>query len=161
MTGDGVSRLLFQLMGKIRPKVMCMGVGRTCVRGDGFPRALRAAKQVPLGCALGMTGQVAGTVDVRRGGALPRPPVFRCLFTFCLRRDTFFPWRKKVSKERHLRGEGFRFPSPLKNPLTLKRPKGRGCAPPLWKPHPRRVGDYQIAPLPRSGKGGWRPRAAG
>ena len=52
------------------------------------------------------------------------------LSPFCLRRDTFFPWRKKVSKERHLRGEGFRFPSPLKNPLSLKRPKREGCGPP-------------------------------
>ena len=78
----------------------------------------------------------------------------------CLRRVTFFPWRKKVTKERHSRGEGFRFPSPLKNPLTLKRPKGEGLRPlPFGNPHPGR-GDYQIAPLPRSGKGRWRPMAA-
>ena len=33
------------------------------------------------------------------------------LFPFlCLRRVTFFPWRKKVTKERHLRKGGFRFP---------------------------------------------------
>ena len=56
---------------------------------------------------------------------------FDLFFLFCLRRDTFFPWRKKVSKERHLRGEGFRFPSPLKNPLSLKRPKGRAAALPF------------------------------
>ena len=35
------------------------------------------------------------------------------------------------------------------------------CAtPPLWKPHPGVSGDYQIAPLPQSGKGRWRPLAA-
>ena len=34
------------------------------------------------------------------------------------------------------------------------------CALPLWK-HPPGLGDYQIAPLPRRGKGRWRPRAAG
>ena len=78
----------------------------------------------------------------------------------CLRRVTFFPCRKKVTKERHSRGEGFRFPSPLKNPLTLKRPKGEGLRPlPFGNPHPG-IGDYQIAPLPRSGKGRWRPLAA-
>ena len=51
-------------------------------------------------------------------------------FLFCLRRDTFFPWRKKVSKERHLRKGGFRFPPFLKNPFPLKRPKREGCGPP-------------------------------
>ncbi len=55
---------------------------------------------------------------------------------------------------------GFRFPSPLKNPLTLKRPKGKGVrALPFGNPHPG-IGDYQIAPLPRSGKGRWRPMTA-
>ena len=38
--------------------------------------------------------------------------------------------------------------------------KGRGRDPSLWKPHPGGLGDYQIALLPRSGKGRWRPRAA-
>ena len=58
----------------------------------------------------------------------------------CLRRVTFFPCRKKVTKERHSRGEGFRFPSPLKNPLTLKRPKGEGLRPlPFGNPHPGRA----------------------
>ena len=33
-----------------------------------------------------------------------------CPFPFCLRRVTFFPCRKKVTKERHLRKGGFRFP---------------------------------------------------
>ena len=92
------------------------------------------------------------------------PPVqdfsFFCPFPFCLRRVTFFPWRKKVTKERHLRGEGFRFPSPLKKPLTLKRPKGRAAALPFGNLTPGVSGDYQIAPLPRSGKGRWRPLAA-
>ena len=78
----------------------------------------------------------------------------------CLRRVTFFPCRKKVTKERHSRGEGFRFPSPLKKPLTLKRPKGKGVrALPFGNPHPG-ISDYQIAPLPRSGKGRRRPMAA-
>ena len=55
----------------------------------------------------------------------------------CLRRDTFFPWRKKVSKERHLRKGGFRFPPFLKNPFPLKRPKGEGLRPlPFGNPHP-------------------------
>ena len=76
-----------------------------------------------------------------------------CPFLFCLRRVTFFPWRKKVTKERHLRGEGFRFPSSLKNPLTLKRPKREGRSPPSLETLTLGVGDYQIAPLPRSGKG--------
>ena len=48
----------------------------------------------------------------------------------CLRRVTFFPWRKKVTKERHLRKGGFRFPPFLKNPIPLKRPKREGCGPP-------------------------------
>ena len=52
------------------------------------------------------------------------------VFSFCLRRDTFFPWRKKVSKERHSRGKGFRFPFPLENPPSLKRPKREGRGPP-------------------------------
>ena len=34
----------------------------------------------------------------------------RLIFSFCLRRVTFFLWRKKVTKERHSRGKGFRFP---------------------------------------------------
>ena len=50
----------------------------------------------------------------------------------CLRRVTFFPWRKKVTKERHLRKGGFRFPPFLKNLFPLKRPKGRGCDPSLF-----------------------------
>ena len=81
-------------------------------------------------------------------------------FVFCRPRVTFFPWRKKVTKERHLRGEGFRFPSPLKKPLTLKRPKREGCGPPSLETPSGGLGDYQIAPLPRSGKGRWRPKAA-
>ena len=78
----------------------------------------------------------------------------------CLRRVTFFHWRKKVTKERHLRKGGFRFPPFLKNPIPLKRPNGKGVrALPFGNPHPG-VGDYQIAPLPQSGKGRWRPVAA-
>ena len=79
---------------------------------------------------------------------------------FCLRRVTFFHWRKKVTKERHLRKGGFRFPPFLKNPIPLKRPNGKGVrALPFGNPLPG-VGDYQIAPLPQSGKGRWRPVAA-
>ena len=84
------------------------------------------------------------------------------LFPFlCLRRVTFFPCRKKVTKERHLRKGGFRFPPFLKNLFPLKRPKGRGYDPSPLETSPGVLGDYQIAPLPRSGKGRWRPRAAG
>ena len=50
-------------------------------------------------------------------------------FLFCLRRVTFFPCRKKVTKERHLRKGGFRFPPFLKNLFPLKRPKGEGLRP--------------------------------
>ena len=89
--------------------------------------------------------------------------ILRVLFfmdvLICLRRVTFFPCRKKVTKERHLRKGGFRFPPFLKNLFPLKRPKGRAATPPLWKPPPGE-GDYQIAPLPQSGKGRWRPMAA-
>ena len=81
------------------------------------------------------------------------------LFSFCLRRGTFFSWRKKVTKERHSRGKGFRFPFPLENPPSLNDQRGRAVALPLWK-HPPWRGDCQIAPLPQSGKGRWRPRAA-
>ena len=105
----------------------------------------------------------------------------------CLRRVTFFPWRKKVTKERHLRKGGFRFPPEralrvrltifakqksifrlnaketpdgfLSHYLPFRRLSVCACLP-LWK-HPPGLGDYQIAPLPRSGKGRWRPRAAG
>ena len=89
----------------------------------------------------------------------PRGAFFSPL-SFCLRRVTFFPWRKKVTKERHLRKGGFRFPPFLKVPFPLKRPKGRGCDPSPLETSPWGGGDYQIAPLPRSGKGRWRPLAA-
>ena len=62
----------------------------------------------------------------------------------CLRRVTFFPCRKKVTKERHSRGEGFRFPSPLKNPLTLKRPKGRAAALPFGNPSGAGAGRHAL-----------------
>ena len=51
-------------------------------------------------------------------------------FFICLRRVTFFSWRKKVTKERHLRKGGFRFPPFLKNLFPLKRPKREGDGPP-------------------------------
>ena len=97
--------------------------------------------------------------------------IFLCLFLFasdgglsfllyfCLRRVTFFLWRKKVTKERHLRKGGFRFPPFLKNLFPLKRPKREGDGPPSLET-PSGGGDYQIAPLPHCGKGRWRPRAA-
>ena len=82
-------------------------------------------------------------------------------FFICLRRVTFFSWRKKVTKERHLRKGGFRFPPFLKNLFPLKRPNGEGLRPlPFGNPHPEGFGDYQIAPLPRCGKGRCRPLAA-
>ena len=59
----------------------------------------------------------------------------RRIFSFCLRRVTFFLWRKKVTKERHSRGKGFRFPFPLENPPSLSDQRGRAAALPLWK-HP-------------------------
>ena len=136
--------------------------------GRAFRQGGRMKKEPPDGgsflCMMG-NGQCVGA------GLCPARWVSRLLclrrviffppLSLCLRRDTFFPWRKKVSKERHLRGEGFRFPSPLKNPLTLKRPKGEGLRPlPFGNPYPRGFGDCQIAPLPQSGKGRWRPRAA-
>ena len=65
-----------------------------------------------------------GILSFPKGRGVPRPGAG------CLRRDTFFPWRKKVSKERHSRGKGFRFPFPLENPPSLKRPKREGCGPP-------------------------------
>ena len=67
------------------------------------------------------------------GGICQISPAAIC-FLPCLRRGTFFPKRKYPKNG--LRGEGFRFPSPLKDPLSLKRPNGEGCGPPLWKPPP-------------------------
>ena len=93
------------------------------MQGAAFPEAAK-------GCSAPRRGslfQCVGADDSVR----PEP------LSFCLRRVTFFPWRKKVTKERHSRGKGFRFPFPLENPPSLKRPKGRGLRPPpLWKPPP-------------------------
>ena len=95
------------------------------------------------------------------GGSAMRSRLLAFFFFRFLSPTGYFLSRKKVSKERHLRGEGFRFPSPLKNPHSLKRPKGEGLRPlPFWKPPPRGSCDYQIAPLPHCGKGRWRPLAA-
>ena len=95
----------------------------------------------------------------RRVGA-GRCPALWLFLPLCLRRVTFVS-SDKSNQKRHLRGEGFRFPSPLKNLLSLKRPKREGCGPPSLETPSGGVGDYQIAPLPRSGKGRWRPLAAG
>ena len=88
--------------------------------------------------------------------------IFLCLFLFasdgglsfllyfCLRRVTFFLWRKKVTKERHLRKGGFRFPPFLKNLFPLKRPKREGVRVlPLWKhpPGERRLSNRAFAAL--------------
>ena len=74
------------------------------------------------------------------------------LFVFCLRRVTFVN-SDKSNQKRHSRGKGFRFPFPLENPPSLKRPKREGCGPPsLETPSggvPRlraRRGDVGIAP---------------
>ena len=127
---------------------------------------------------------------MRRGGVLPRPKLFLSFFApagyflslakkgssapagaghfwpgrdfpfLCLRRVTFFSWRKKVTKERHLRKGGFRFPPFLKNLFPLKRPKGRDRDPSPLETPPGGLCDYQIAPLPLRSKGRWRPVAA-
>ena len=57
-------------------------------------------------------------------------------FSFCLRRVTFVS-SDKSNQKRHSRGKGFRFPFPLENPPSLKRPKGEGLRPlPFGNPHP-------------------------
>ena len=88
-----------------------------------------------------------------RGGPVWPPGIFRPAGRPPL------PASAKEAKRRS-RGEGFRFPSPLKNPLTLKRPKGRGRDPSPLETPPGGLCDYQIAPLPLRGKGRWRPLAA-
>ena len=70
----------------------------------------------------------------------------------CLRRVTFFPWRKKVTKERHLRKGGISISPFLKDP-SLETTKGRGRDPSPLETSPRGFGDYQIAPLLLCGKG--------
>ena len=133
-----------------RPCGQYNSVGRICqisrpsCHCEGAPRPWQSV----LFCASG------GVLSLGfcRGGALPRPLAFRSSSLYCLRRVTFVN-SDKSNQKRHSRGKGFRFPFPLENPPTLKRPKGRGRDPSLWKPHPGGLGDYQIAPLPRSGKG--------
>ena len=66
----------------------------------------------------------------------------------------------KVTKSAIQGGRKFRSSFPLENPLSLSDQRGRAAALPLWKHPPGGGGDYQIAPLPRSGKGRWRPLAA-
>ena len=54
---------------------------------------------------------------------------FDLLFlSFCLRRVTFVS-SDKSNQKRHSRGKGFRFPFPLENPPSLKRPNGEGSRP--------------------------------
>ena len=62
----------------------------------------------------------------------------RVTFFFCLRRVTFVN-SDKSNQKRHSRGKGFRFPFPLENPPSLKRPKGRGCDPSPLETSPRGV----------------------
>ena len=57
---------------------------------------------------------------------------------------------------REMEGGGRVFPRFVS---SLNDQRGRAAALPLWK-HPPGVGDYQIAPLPQSGKGRRRPLAA-
>ena len=66
----------------------------------------------------------------------------------------------KVTKSAIQGGRKFRSSFPLENPPSLSDQRGRAAALPLWKHPPGGVGDYQIAPLPRGGKGRWRPLAA-
>ena len=63
-------------------------------------------------------------------------------FEKLLRRVTF-PLSEKWPKG-HLRGKGFRCPFPLKNPLSLRRPK-EGVSAPSFENQPRWVSNYQIA----------------
>lgn len=63
-------------------------------------------------------------------------------FEKLLRRVTF-PLSEKWPKG-HLRGKGFRCPFPLKNPLSLRRPK-EGVSAPSFGNQPRWVSNYQIA----------------
>ena len=88
-----------------------------------------------------------GILSFPKGRGVPRPGAG------CLRRVTFVN-SDKSNQKRHSRGKGFRFPFPLENPLSLKRPKREGCGPPSLETPTSGLGDYQIAPLPRSGKGG-------
>ena len=66
------------------------------------------------------------------------PDGFPFFFSFCLRRVTFVN-SDKSNQKRHSRGKGFRFPFPLENPPSLKRPKGRGCDPSPLETSPRGV----------------------
>ena len=87
------------------------------------------------------------------------PDGFPFFFSFGLRRVTLVN-SDKSNHKRHSRGKGFRFPFPLENPPSLKRPKREGRGPPSLETPSGGRSDYQIEPLPRSGKGRWRPRAA-
>ena len=117
-------------------------------------------------------------LSTRWGGVLPRPGAFPPL-SLSLSPTGYFLSRKagefrapardasggilsslgerKYPKNAIQGGRKFRSSFPLENPPSLNDQRGRAAALPLWK-HPSGVGDYQIAPLPRSGKGRWRPR---
>ena len=95
------------------------------------------------------------SVGVCRGGALPRPEYF----SFFASGGLLLSVATKVNKSAIQGGRKFRSSFPLENPPSLSDQRGRAAALPLWK-HPPGVGDYQIAPLPQSGKGRWRPLAA-
>ena len=105
-------------------------------------------------------------------GLCPARWLFVLFCSFCLRRGTFFIISLSASggvlsflgerkyPKNGLRKGGFRFPPFLKNLFPLKRPKREGGGPPSLETPSGGFGDYQIAPLPRSGKGRWRPLAA-
>ena len=78
----------------------------------------------------------AGYFLFRKAGVFRAPS--RVTFFFCLRRVTFVN-SDKSNQKRHSRGKGFRFPFPLENPPSLKRPKGRGCDPSPLETSPRGV----------------------
>ena len=73
-----------------------------------------------------------GILSFPKGRGVPRPGAG------CLRRVTFVN-SDKSNQKRHSRGKGFRFPFPLENPPSLKRPKGRGCDPSPLETSPRGV----------------------
>ena len=72
----------------------------------------------------------------REAGVFRAPA--RVTFFFCLRRVTFVN-SDKSNQKRHSRGKGFRFPFPLENPPSFKRPTGRGCDPSPLETSPRGV----------------------
>ena len=106
------------------------------------------------GVAGGPGGFLGGRRNVGADGSV-RPEYF----SFFASGGLLLSVATKVTKSAIQGGRKFRSSFPLENPPSLSDQRGRAAALPLWK-HPPGVGDYQIAPLPRSGKGRWRPLAA-